>query len=334
MSKPFIVAEMSGNHLGGLAQAILLVRTAANTGASAIKLQTFDPNEMVGDPSYTIPSGPWAGRRLIDVYRETHTPRKWHKALFDEARECGIEAFSTPFSKADVDFLELFDPPRYKIASFELVDLPLIRYVASTGKPVILSTGMASADEIYEAVDAAGSNVTVMRCTSAYPAQESDAGLLTMARIPQIFGCRFGLSDHTPGIGVAVGAVALGASIIEKHLTMNRSGGGPDASFSLEPQEFASLVTECHRAAAARTDPNFCTRDSERPQHALRRSLFFAKHLSAGRIITADAVRTARPALGLPPRELSNVIGKRLEHSVRPGQPVTWDVIHQSGEKR
>lgn len=263
MNRPFIVAELSANHLGSLDRAVDIVQAAADAGADAIKLQTFTPEQMA-ETNAVVESGPWAGRKLLELYREAHTPREWHKPLFGLAKLRGMVAFSSVFHPDDVDFLETLDCPIYKIASFELTDLALIERTARTMKPVIMSTGMATYDEIAGAARivwrhgkggamkaASDGDVTLLKCTSAYPADASDSNLATLADIRERFSCDVGLSDHTPGIGVAVAATALGATVIEKHLTLSRADGGPDAAFSMEPHEFAQLVTECRRAAAA-----------------------------------------------------------------------------------
>lgn len=251
--KPFIVAEMSANHLGSLARAHIIVEAAAKAGADAVKLQTFTPEQMV-DPDRVIEAGPWAGKLAIDLYRKAHTPREWHAELFEHARALGLVAFSSVFHPDDVDFLESLECPIYKISSFELLDLPLIRHAASTGKPLIISVGMASETEIKQAARAADASpdLTLLQCTSAYPAPPEEANLNAMQYLASIPRCRhYGLSDHSPGIGVAVAAAALGASVIEKHFTIRRYDGGPDAAFSMESWEFAQMVIECRKAAAA-----------------------------------------------------------------------------------
>jgi len=331
-SRPFIVAELSANHLGGIERALRLIDAAKEAGADAVKFQTYRAAEMVGPTGYVIPDGPWAGRDLLSLYKEAETPRAWHQALFEYARSVGIEAFSTPFSRDDVDFLEEFDCPRYKIASFELVDLPLIRYAASKGKPLIMSTGMAEQLEISAAVVAAqvgGCNdITLLKCTSAYPAPASDANLATLISLRCAPGVvAVGLSDHTRGIAVAVSATVLGASMIEKHLTLRRSDGGPDAAFSLEPDEFASMVKACRESADAIGEVKYGPAPTEMPQVGLRRSLYFSEDLEAGRMIRATSVRTARPALGLPPAMIDSVVGSVLKRSVRAGDPVTINVL-------
>lgn len=270
--KPFIVAEISANHLGSLERAISLVEAASAAGANAVKLQTFTPEQMV-DPSKVIEAGLWNGRRALDLYREAHTPREWHKPLFDLAASNGLDAFSSVFHPDDVDYLESLGCPIYKIASFELTDVALIRYAAATRKPIVISTGMATVGEIEKAVKAAAEaeSVTLLKCTSAYPATERDANLRTMGNLRQTFGCKSGVSDHTMGMGVAIAASALGASMIEKHLTLSRADGGPDAAFSMEPAEFAQMVTECRRAADAIGSVRYGPAESESQSLRLRR---------------------------------------------------------------
>ena len=267
-----VVAELSANHNGDLARAISIVDAAARAGAWGVKFQTFTPEQMVS-PDLIIETGPWAGRRALDLYREAHTPREWHKRLFERARELGMTPFSSVFHPDDVAFLETLDCPIYKVSSFELTDHKLLAAAGDTGKPVVISTGMATWEEIkYAAAMIGAEDLTILKCTSAYPADASDANLLAMAYLDHMPGCTaFGLSDHTPGIGVAVAAVALGASMIEKHLTLRRSDGGPDAAFSMEPEEFAQLVTECRRAAAAIGEVKYGPARAERASLALRR---------------------------------------------------------------
>lgn len=324
--KPFIVAEMSANHLGSLTRALQIVEAAADAGAGAIKLQTWSPGTMcVSD--YMLEHGPWAGRRLRDLYEEAHTPWEWHKPIFDRARALGLVPFSAAFDAESVDFLETLGVDRHKVASFELVDLPLIRYIASKGKPMILSTGMATADERAAAMRAAAYEDTpgriswrpliLLECVSAYPSDAADANLakLLVGRPPYVSR---GISDHSLGLGVAVAAVALGAVYIEKHLTLSRSDGGPDAGFSMEPDEFAQMVTECRRAAAAIGTVKFGPGPNE--STALRRSLWVVKDTKAGEpLILNQNVRTARPALGLPCDTLLTVAAMDL----RAGTPLT-----------
>lgn len=275
MRQPFIVAEISGDHLGSLDRAIKLVQAAAKAGADAVKFQTFTPEQMV-DAGVMITSGPWAGREALELYRETYTPREWHPELFACARECGIEAFSSVFHPDDVDFLETLNCPRYKIASFELTDLNLIWHAAKTGKPLILSTGMASEHEIWRATTATAASgaasCTLLKCTSAYPATAQNANLATIFVMKETWPkCRIGLSDHTQGIGVAVAAAFMGASMIEKHLTLSRADGGLDAAFSMEPDEFAQMVTECRRAVEALGEVRYGPLPAEAEYVKLRR---------------------------------------------------------------
>lgn len=269
-----IVAEISANHLGSYERALRLVETAAAIGADCVKFQTFTPEQMV-DEGLVLDTGPWAGRKAIDLYREAHTPRGWHKQLFERARELGLTPFSSVFHPDDVAFLETLDCPIYKISSFEITDTDLISAAARTGKPIVISTGMATEGEIRRAAIAAdpSPHLTLLKCTSAYPADASDANLISMQRLGEFPRCRaFGLSDHIPGIGVAVAAVALGASMIEKHMTLRRADGGPDAAFSMEPEEFAQLVTECRRAAAAIGEVRYGPTAAEQASLAMRRS--------------------------------------------------------------
>lgn len=325
MTKPFIIAELSANHNGSLDRALAIIEAAANSGASAIKFQTYTPESMAVD--YSIKDGPWAGQNLIDLYRQAHTPREWHQELFAKARSLGIVPFSSPFDEASVDFLEKLDCPIYKIASFEIVDIPLIRYVASTKKPIFISTGMSTLAEIDRAIEAAqGCEVTLLKCTSAYPASFSDANLVTLEHMRGYYGCDVGISDHTPGIGVAVAAVAIGATVVEKHLTLSRSDGGPDSGFSMEPAEFAQLVTECNAAHQAIGTISYGPTESERPSLALRRSLYFSEDVKAGTVLTKKHLRTSRPALGLPPMEIDNLIGRVLTKGFAKGSPVRGDL--------
>lgn len=282
-SKPFIVAELSANHLGSFDRAIQIIEAAKWAGADAIKFQTYTVRGLVADPDEVLTSGQWAGRSLGDLYAEAMTPRSWHQGLFEYARAISIEPFSTPFTPDDVDFLEELDCPRYKIASFELVDHELIRYAAKTGKPLIMSTGMALQMDVMFAVDAArkagAEDITVLKCTSGYPAPASEANLYTIKHLKG-FG-KAGLSDHTLGIGVPVAATALGADMIEKHLTLRRSDGGPDAAFSLEPEEFKSMVDACRDAAAAIGEVRYGPTESEAPQLHLRGRTVRARITSA-----------------------------------------------------
>ena len=325
MNKPFIVAEIGANHNQNIGRALETIQAAAKAGADAVKFQTWMPGTMCLDRSYTTT---WQGKEvsLADLYAEAWTPWEWHSQLFAEARRLGLVAFSTPFDKASVDFLETLSCPIYKIASFELVDLPLIRYVASKGKPMIMSTGMATKEEIQQAIlclsghEVPWRNITLLKCTSAYPADASAANLASMAMMGVSVDCAFGLSDHTPGIGVAIAAAALGASVIEKHFTLSRADGGLDSEFSLEPQEFAQMVTECRRAAASIGEVRYGPGPGE--STALRRSLYWARDMVLGQEVAADDLCTARPARGLPPSRLESLIGRTMDRTLKRGTPV------------
>lgn len=331
-----MVAEMSASHLGSLKRAHAIIDAAAEAGADAIKFQTWSPDSMCLDRGYTLTHGPWAGRTLFDLYREAWTPWDWHPELFKHARELGLIPFSAAFDRAAVDFLEDLGVDRHKVASFELTDLPLIRYMASKGKPMILSTGMAAAGDIRAARLAIAetrvpwdAGTTFLFCTSAYPADASDARLSRLGLVPQA-GESFGVSDHSLGIGVACAAAALGATYIEKHLTLSRADGGPDAGFSMEPAEFKQLVTECRRAAAAIGVPSYGPGPNESTE--LRRSLWVREHVSEGEPLSLWAglggsgnVVTARPAIGLPPS--FDLTGKRAARELPANTPLTADCI-------
>ncbi len=333
---PLVIAEISANHNQSLSRALELVEAAAETGADGIKLQTYTPDSMTldlatGDFVIDDPQSPWHGWTLYQLYQKGQTPAEWHAPLFCRARELGLLAFSTPFDEAAVDFLQQFDPPAFKIASFELVDLPLIEKAAATGKPLILSTGMATLAEIAEAVSAARSagcsELYLLKCTSSYPAPASMSNLLTLPHLAAAFGCPVGLSDHTPGIGVAAAAVALGAVIIEKHLTLSRADGGIDAAFSLEPAEMRQLVQEARRAREALGGVWYGPTPAEEGARRLRRSLYIVDDVHAGQRLTGRHVRAIRPGGGLPPKYRAAVIGRRVRRSVPKGTPLTWDLL-------
>lgn len=320
---PFIVAEMSANHLGSLVRALKIVDAAADAGADLFKVQCWTRDTMCIDRTYTLTSGPWKGRKLFDLYREAHTPWEWLPAIFQRARDLGLIPFSAAFDRESVDFLESLGVDRHKVASFELVDLPLIRYMASKGKPMILSTGMATEDEVDSACDATDGiparDVLLLKCTSAYPADASDANLATRRD-----WSRWGLSDHTPGIGVACAAAALGASMIEKHLTLSRADGGPDAGFSLEPREFKQLVTECRRAAASIGKVKYGPTAGESTE--LRRSLWVKHPIQQGEPLELGRnVCTARPAKGLPCS--TDLAGKRARWDLAAGVPLAAEML-------
>lgn len=331
---PFMIAELSGNHNGSLDRALALVDAAKEAGADAVKLQTYTADTITiqhDGPGFRIDGGPWSGRTLHDLYQEASTPWEWHKALFQRARELGLIAFSAPFDETAVDFLESQDVPAYKIASFEVIDLPLIRRVASTGKPLILSTGMANLGEISAAVETAleagASSLALLHCVSGYPTPIADSNLRTLPHLAQTFGVAAGLSDHTPGTAAAVASVALGGCIIEKHLTLRRVDGGPDAAFSLEPEEFTALAHDCRAAWEALGTISYAMKGSERGNVQFRRSLYIVRDVEAGEPLTADAVRSIRPGFGLAPRHLETVLGRRARHALTRGTPLAWTDI-------
>lgn len=333
---PFVIAEMSGNHNQSLQRALEIVEAAARSGAHALKIQTYTPDTMtldikVGDFVVKDPKSLWAGRSLYDLYAEASTPWEWHEPIFRRARELGIIAFSTPFDPTSVEFLESLDVPCYKIASFENTDLPLIRRVASTGKPIILSTGMATIAELDDAVTAAREagcrHLVLLKCTSTYPAQASNTNILSIPHMAKLFGCQTGLSDHTMGVGVAVASVALGATVIEKHFTLNRADGGVDSSFSLEPDEMNSLVTETGRAWQALGDVTYGPTEAEMKSLVFRRSLYVVEDIVAGGTLTPENIRAIRPGWGLPPKYHGILMGRTVRMGVKRGTPVTWDLL-------
>ncbi|MEX6724542.1 pseudaminic acid synthase [Parapedomonas caeni] len=334
--RPYLIAEMSGNHNQSLERALAIVDAAARAGADAIKLQTYTAETMTLDidaPGFVIdnPDSLWAGRRLYDLYDEAHTPWAWHKPLMERAASHGMHCFSTPFDDTAVDFLEELGVPAYKIASFECTDLGLIDRVARTGKPLIMSTGMASLTEIDEAVRtarAAGNDqIVLLKCTSTYPATPENTNIRTIPVLREAFGVEVGLSDHTMGCGVAVASVVLGASVIEKHFTLRRADGGVDSAFSLEPEEFAQLRLETERAWQGLGRVTFGTQAVEEGSVQFRRSLYVVADLKAGDMLTAENVRAIRPGYGLAPKHLSLVLGTRVTRDVARGTPLAWALI-------
>lgn len=331
---PYVIAELSGNHNGDLGRAVELLKSAKAAGVDAVKVQTYTADTMTIDhdgPGFRIVSGLWAGNTLYDLYQEAHTPWDWHAELFATARKLGLTIFSTPFDETAVEFLEKLGAPAYKIASFELVDLSLIRLVAATGKPLIMSTGMADVNEIGEALDAARSggaeDVILLHCVSGYPTPAGEANLHTLHKLAETFGTPVGLSDHTMGVAVSVAAVALGACVIEKHFTLRRSDGGPDAAFSLEPAELAGLTQSCRMAWVALGKAGFERKPSEEANFQFRRSLYVVKNIEAGELFTRQNVRSIRPGFGLPPKLLPQVLGKRAAKDMRRGEPLALDHI-------
>ena len=331
---PLLVAELSGNHKGELSRALALVDAAADAGADAVKLQTYRADTITLDhqgPGFVIQGGPWDGRSLYDLYQEASTPWEWHEALFSRARERNLIAFSSPFDDTAVDFLESLGAPAYKIASFGIVDTPLIERAARTGKPVIISTGMASDEEVQDAVKTAekagADGVVVLHCNSGYPTPTSESNLRNLERLGELAKVPVGLSDHTLGTTVATAAVALGAVMVEKHITLRRADGGPDADFSLEPEEFARLCRECRDTFAALGTIRSGRTKSEAGNGLLRRSLYAVENIAAGEMLTAKNVRSIRPSLGLPPKMLPEVLGKRAAKAIPRGTPLAWDLV-------
>lgn len=331
---PYVIAELSANHNGKLDTAMKIIEEAKKAGADAVKLQTYTADTITLNSDadeFQIHGGLWDGKTLYQLYQEAHMPWEWHKPLFDHAHKLGITIFSSPFDNTAVDLLEDLNAPAYKIASFEAVDLPLIKYVASTGKPMIISTGMADAEEIQEAIDTAREGgckeLAILHCVSCYPALAEDYKLRTIPDMIERFGLVTGLSDHTLDNTTAIASVALGASIIEKHFTLDRKGGGPDDSFSLEPAELKALCRDSNTAWSALGTVDYERKSSEQGNVKFRRSLYFVRDLKAGDTITADAVRSVRPGYGLAPKHLDSVVGQRLLVNVGCNTPVTDKVI-------
>ena len=331
---PYVIAELSANHNGNIDNAFRLIEEARKSGADAVKLQTYRPNTITLDsnlPDFQIKEGLWAGRTLYELYEWAHTPWEWHKPLFDHARKLGITLFSSPFDATAVDLLEDLGAPAYKIASFEAVDLPLIEYVARTGKPMIISTGMADVEEIQEAIHAARSagckQLAILHCVSGYPAPAEDYNLRTIVDMIERFGLVTGLSDHTLDNTTAIASVVLGAAIIEKHFTLDRNGGGPDDSFSLEPEDLTALCRDSKTAWKALGRVDYGRKSSEQGNVQFRRSLYFVKDMKAGDVITKDCVRSVRPGYGLEPKYSDKLIGRAVAREISANTPVTEDVL-------
>jgi pseudaminic acid synthase len=326
---PYVIAELSANHNGKLETALRIIEEAKKAGADAVKLQTYKPDTITlncDSEDFKIRGGLWDGRTLYELYEEAHMPWDWHKPLFDRARQLGITIFSSPFDNTAIDLLEDLNAPAYKIASFEAVDLPLIKYAASTGKPMIISTGMADADEIQDAIDSAREGgckqLAVLHCVSGYPAPAEDYNLRTIPDMIERFGLVTGLSDHTLDNTTAITSVAVGASIIEKHFTLDRSGGGPDDSFSLEPAELAALCNGAKTAWKALGKVDYGRKTSEQRNVMFRRSLYFVKDMKAGEVITENSIRSVRPGFGLPPKFMHKILGQALRRDVSYATPV------------
>jgi pseudaminic acid synthase len=337
--RPFVVAEMSGNHNQSLERALAIVDAAARAGADAVKIQTYTADTMTLDlDAFRIDDADslWRGKRLYQLYDEAHTPWDWHAPIFERCRAHGMVGFSSPFDATAVDFLESLGVPCYKIASFENTDLPLIRKAAATGKPLIISTGMASAQELRESVDAARQagcrDLILLKCTSTYPASCDNTHLRTIPDLAQRFSCLAGLSDHTAGIGAAVASVALGAVLIEKHFTLRRADGGVDSAFSLEPEELRALMVESGRAWEALGEVHYGATAAEEKSLAYRRSLYVVADMQRGEVLTADNLRAIRPGHGLPPRFYEEVLGKPVARAVKRGTPLSWDLVESKGK--
>lgn len=334
--KPFIIAEMSGNHNQSIERAFAIIDAAASAGADAIKLQTYTPDTMTINATTGLfqiddKNSLWKGRNLYDLYKEAHTPWEWHKPLFDYAKQKGIYIFSTPFDETAVDFLEDLGVGAYKIASFENTDHPLLKKVAKTGKPIIMSTGLAKLSDIDESVEVLRKNgckeLILLKCTSTYPATPENTHILTIPHMSQLFSCHVGLSDHTMGIGAAVASVALGARVIEKHFTLNRADGGVDSQFSIEPTELKSLVVESERAFLALGKVYYGIQESEKQSLRFKRSIYVVKDIAKGEIYTEENLRVIRPGDGLQPKYYENIIGKKASQDIKTGTPLKWEMI-------
>lgn len=331
--KPFIIAEMSGNHNQSLDRALKIVEEAAKAGVDAIKLQTYTADTMTikGALTITDDNSLWKGRELYELYQEAFTPWEWHKPIFNYAKSLGLIAFSTPFDEGAVDFLEELGVNAYKIASFENTDWPLLRKVASTGKPVIMSTGAASLSDIDDAVNVLRTgncnNIVLLKCTSTYPSTPENTNLVTIPVLQQMFNCQVGLSDHTMGIGAAVASVALGATVIEKHFTINRADGGVDSAFSIEPDEMKLLVTESERAFQSLGNVQFGVQKTEKNSLLFKRSVYAVKDIKKGEVFTKENLRVIRPGNGLKPKYYEIILGKSAHHDIKSGTPLTWDIL-------
>jgi N-acetylneuraminate synthase len=331
---PYIIAEISANHNGDIGRALELVDAAKEAGADAVKLQTYTKDTMTIDhdgPGFVLHGGLWDGKKLYDLYEWAHTPWDWHEALFRRAADRGIHMFSTPFDTTAIDLLRRFDPPAYKIASFEAIDIPLLRAVAAEKKPVIVSTGMTTRNEVREAVETLRKNgceqIVLLHCISGYPTEPKDSHLRTIPDLAREFDCAIGLSDHTLGTTAAISAIALGAVMVEKHFIMRRSEGGPDSAFSLEPAELAQLVRETKTAWQALGTPRSSPLPEEMAMRELRRSLYVVENVAAGEVFTSRNVRAIRPGYGLPPKEIDMILGRRAVRDIARGTPMSHDLL-------
>jgi pseudaminic acid synthase len=331
---PYVIAELSANHNGSISRAIEAIKAAKDSGASAVKLQTYTPDTMTIEsemPGFTIENGPWKGYRLYDLYKEAHTPYEWHEKLFSYAKEIGITIFSTPFDSSAVDLLESLNTPAYKIASFELVDLPLIKLVASTGKPLLMSTGMATKDEIYDAIETARSagcnSILLFHCISSYPTPIDQSNLRKIINLKNTFKVEVGLSDHTLGTNAAITSIALGASAIEKHFTPSRSVKGPDSEFSIEPDEFQLLSKGVKEAWLSLGVSDFTRPNIEKASLNFKRSVYFVRDLKPGQLITNKDIRCIRPGYGVPPKYFDEIVGRTVIKEVLSGTPVSFEVL-------
>jgi pseudaminic acid synthase len=334
--KPFVIAEMSGNHNQSIDRAMVIIDAAAEAGAHAVKLQTYTPDTMTINTSGGLfeindPDSLWKGRNLYDLYKEAHTPWEWHKPLFDHARKKGLLIFSTPFDESAVDFLEELGVGAYKVASFENTDWPLLKKIASTGKPVIMSTGLATLADLDEAVrtirEAGCKDLVLLKCTSTYPATPENTHLATIPHMREMFKCHVGLSDHTMGIGAAIAAVALGAPVVEKHFTLRRADGGVDSTFSIEPEELKNLVIESERAFLAMGHVFYGVQEAEKKSLRFKRSLYIVKDVKEGDIFTADNLRVIRPGDGMQPKYYETILGKTASRAIKAGTPLTWELL-------
>jgi len=334
--KPYIIAEMSGNHNQSLERALEMVDIAASTGAHALKLQTYtadtltldiEANEFFIEDKNSL----WKGESLYNLYKKAYTPWEWHKPIMERANELGLACFSTPFDETAVDFLEDLKVPAYKIASFENIHAPLIKKVASTGKPIIVSTGMASIAELDELVtilnDACNNKFILLKCTSTYPSSPENSNIVTIPHMRKLFNCEVGLSDHTMGIGASLAAVAKGATVIEKHFTLSRSDGGVDSAFSMEPNEMEQLVLESKRAWLSLGKISYGVSDAEKPSRMLRRSIYISKDVQKGEVFSKNNIRIIRPGLGLPPKYFDIILGRRAKKKLAKGTPLSWNII-------